>query len=177
MKNKWSLKQSLLAMMVFFAIHISVTSRASANTIITFSDGTMFRVEGPCDGWFPDPPAYPRCTPGQAINKTTDSLIYNTATGQGWLISGGIKMPILSDRWHTFLVTMKAKYPTARMNPEVRQTIANEFAAFSQSKDSIAISVSMARMKIISQETGLPILPKTPIVVTPALDPLNKTQE
>jgi hypothetical protein len=176
MNNEWSIKQSLLVMMVFFAILLSMASRASANTIITFNDGSTFRVEGSCDGWFPDAPAYPRCTPGPGVNKNVDSLIYNTATGQGWIISAGIKMPILSDRWHTFLVTMKAKYPTARMNPQIRQTIVNEFAAFSQSKDSIAISVSMARMKIISQETGLPIIPITPIIEPPASQPANKMQ-
>jgi len=174
MNIKWSIKQTLLAMLVFFAIHISISSPASANTVITFSDGSTFRVEGSCDGWFPDPPAYPRCTPAPGVNKNVDSLIYNTATGQGWIISAGIKMPILSDRWHTFLVTMKAKYPSARMNPEIRQKIANEFEAFSNSKDSIAISVSMARMKIISQETGLPIIPITPIVETQALEHPNK---
>jgi hypothetical protein len=174
MNKKWSIKQSLLALLVFIAILISTATRASADIIIAFSDGSTFRDEGSCDGWFPDPPAYPRCTPAQGVYKNTDSLIYNTATGQGWIITGGIKTPILSDHWHTFLVSMKAKYPTESMNPEIRQTIANEIAAFSKPKDNIA--VSMERMKIISKETGLRIVSITPILETPIVEPTNKTQ-
>ena len=120
--------------------------------IIDFGGGNKFPGEGTCDGWCPDPPATPTCTPALVRFDPSTHHIF-AQDGHAWVVMD--KLPIMSDKLTSFASKMKVKYAKAdKTDEKIQAKISAEFKAFLKTDDGV---VGPRRLAKISNELGLTV--------------------
>jgi len=146
--NKWLSSAAFL--LILFSLQ---PAQVLAAITICMHPGDCYAGDGSCDGWCPDPPAYPTCAAALKLNPSRDFIL--AQKNHAWLVTVDKKIPLVSDKFSSFLSKIKSKYAKANTrDKKVQARIQAEFTSFLKTDDG---TIGAKRLALISKETGLKV--------------------